>query len=311
VSVNVAASVKAKLNNLSKGVETGNKKLTNELLLVLYCQERLLYRLSMSKYRDNFILKGGLFLYSQTGFKTRPTRDADFLVNRIQNDENKMLQVFKDICNVEVEDDGINFDVNSITVETLKEDADYHGIRIGITAYLEKSRTKVQIDMGFNDAVVPQPQEIEYPVLIEDMPRPSIRAYTLESAVAEKFEAMISLSVINSRLKDFFDVYTLLSSRNFDGRVLWEAVNETFQKRGTDIKRNHEVFSEQFKYDANRLKQWGAFLNRTGLNEDLYFEEVMDSISKFLAPIYNSILDENEFFNEWDFQSKNWIKYPE
>nr|WP_306812922.1 nucleotidyl transferase AbiEii/AbiGii toxin family protein [Paenibacillus soyae] len=271
---------------------------------MLYSQERLLYRLSISPYRDYFILKGGLFLYSVTGFKTRPTRDADFLVKNLSNNENRMIEIFKEICSIEVED-GIQYDIEGIKAETITEDADYHGIRVTITSFLEKSRSQVQLDMGFSDVVVPNPKDFDYPVFIEsELPAPNIRVYSLESVVAEKFEAMIKLSVLNSRMKDFFDIYNILTTTTIEGRILSEAIKETFEKRLTDIRRDHELFTDEF-VDEQKQTQWLAFLRRTRLPE-VEFSYLMSKLKEFLLPVYNSLLDEDEFFGTWNPETQKW-----
>ncbi|WFA85248.1 MULTISPECIES: nucleotidyl transferase AbiEii/AbiGii toxin family protein [Paenibacillus] len=224
---NIPASVSERLKNIA---EKSGKAF--DTLLLLYFQERFLYRLSISEYRDKFILKGGLFLFSQTQFKARPTKDVDFLARQIANELDLLRESFVSICSIVVPTDGIAFQLDELTTERIKEDADYEGVRIKVTALLGRMRKSLQFDIGFGDVVVPKPQLIEYPVLL-DMTAPQVQAYSRESVISEKFEAMITLSVMNSRMKDFYDIYTLLTTNNFDGRILHEAVSETFQQRGT------------------------------------------------------------------------------
>ncbi|KJE27625.1 hypothetical protein LG52_3274 [Geobacillus kaustophilus] len=297
---NIPASVGERLKNIAK--QSGK---TFDFILLLYFQERLLYRLSISNYRDKFVLKGGLFLFSLTQFKSRPTKDIDFLAKQISNDIQYIKAAFESICALTVEEDGVEFDVNGITAERIKEGADYEGIRIKILASLGKIKKQLQLDIGFGDVVIPKPQEMQYPTLLNMKP-PEIRVYSTYSVIAEKFEAMISLSVVNSRMKDFYDVFTLLSTENFDGRVLWEAIFETFQRRGTNLEKEHPVFSPSFAEDESRNKQWKAFLQRTGIKEDLQFPFVMEKIRDFLLPVYDSILKENEYWKMWNSRTLKW-----
>ncbi|MED4301584.1 nucleotidyl transferase AbiEii/AbiGii toxin family protein [Geobacillus stearothermophilus] len=297
---NIPASVGERLKNLAK--QSGK---TFDFILLLYFQERLLYRLSISHYRDKFVLKGGLFLFSLTQFQSRPTKDIDFLARQISNDIQYIKAAFESICALPVEEDGVEFDVKGITAERIKEGADYEGIRMKIPAALGKIKKQLQLDIGFGDVVIPEPQEMQYPTLLNMKP-PEIRVYSTYSVIAEKFEAMISLSVVNSRMKDFYDVFTLLSTENFDGRVLWEAIFETFQRRRTNLEKEHPVFSPSFAEDESRNKQWKAFLQRTDIKEDLQFPFVMEKIRDFLFPVYDSILNEDEFFKMWNCQTLKW-----
>ncbi|ADU95652.1 nucleotidyl transferase AbiEii/AbiGii toxin family protein [Geobacillus sp. Y412MC52] len=297
---NIPASVGERLKNIAK--QSGK---TFDFILLLYFQERLLYRLSISHYRDQFVLKGGLFLFSLTQFKSRPTKDIDFLARQISNDIQYIKTAFESICALAAEEDGVEFDVKGITAERIKEGADYEGIRIKIPAALGKIKKQLQLDIGFGDVVIPKPQEMQYPTLLNMKP-PEIRVYSTYSVIAEKFEAMISLSVVNSRMKDFYDVFTLLSTENFDGRVLWEAIFETFQRRRTNLEKEHPVFSSSFAEDESRNKQWKAFLQRTGIKEDLQFPFVMEKIRDFLFPVYDSILKENEYWKMWNSRTLKW-----
>lgn len=297
---NISASVRERLKNIAK--QSGK---TFDLILLLYFQERLLYRLSISNYRDKFVLKGGLFLFSLTQFKSRPTKDIDFLAKQISNDIQYIKAAFESICALPVEEDGVEFDVNGITAERIKEDADYEGVRIKIPASLGRMKKQLQLDIGFGDVIIPKPRDIQYPTLLNMKP-PEIRVYSTDSVIAEKFEAMISLSVANSRMKDFYDIFTLLSTENFDGRVLWEAIFETFQRRRTNLEKEHPVFSPSFAEDEIRIKQWKAFLRRIGLKENLEFPFVMERIRDFLFPIYDSILNEDEFLKMWNCQTLKW-----
>lgn len=296
---NIPASVSERLKHLAR---KENKSF--ELVLLLYLQERFLYRLSLSPFADRFILKGGLLLYSMTRLQTRPTKDIDFLARRVPNNMESLKEVFRQISGIPVLHDGVHFDEHSVTAERITEDADYQGVRIKVTGYLGKMRRPLQVDIGFGDVVIPKPTTIDYPVLL-DMERPHLLAYSVESVVAEKFEAMITLSVANSRMKDFYDLYLLLNSHDFEGRVLQESLFETFSRRGTNLERNPALFSDSFARNQKRLAQWNAFLTRSGL-KDIPFETVMARLRTFLQPVYETILAEDEFFKIWSHADQKW-----
>jgi predicted nucleotidyltransferase component of viral defense system len=298
---NFPASVINRLKNISKEL-----KLPFNLILQLYVQERLLFRLSRSKYNNKFLLKGGLLLYSMTKFKGRPTKDIDFLAKNISNDLKNIKYIFKEICSIEG-NDAVRFDTETIKTQNIKEDADYRGVRLKIIAYIGQARVHLQIDIGFGDTVIPKPVKIIYPVLL-NLESPELNVYSFESVIAEKFEAMISLASLNSRMKDFYDIYMLLNNRDFDGRVLQEAFYETFQRRGTILEKDIEIFTHEFMINSNRNKQWDIFLKRIGKN-NLRFKKVMEGIKKFTWPVYNTILKEDEFLYQWDSQKNEWIYY--
>ena len=299
---NMASSVFERLKNVS--IKNGK---TLDSILLLYFQERLLYRLSKSSYKDNFLLKGGLFLFSLTQFSSRPTRDIDFLATYISNEIESIERAFKEIFIMNIEsDDGVIFLVEQMKTERITEEADYQGLRIKIPAMLGRARHTLQLDIGFGDIVVPKPRTMTFPVLL-DMEPPILSTYSIESVIAEKFEAMISLSTLNSRMKDFYDIYILSESNNLEGRVFQEAIAETFDRRKTLIEKDHPIFTVDFYIDVARLNQWSAFLKRTNITDDLSFEAVMRRIHEFIKPVYEEILHEDEFFAYWNSEEVKWI----
>lgn len=281
---NMDASVKARLKNIAK-----EYKKTFNLILQLYMQERLLYRLSVSEFKDNFILKGGLFLFSMTGFTGRPTRDIDFLAYQISNDMESIKEIFKNICKIEY-NDSVVFDSNSVLVEEIRKEAEHKGVRVKLTGYLGKAKEMLLVDIGFNDIIVPEVITADYPVLL-GMDCPKIKMYSFESVVAEKFEAIVSLGELNSRMKDFYDIFILLSEKKFNRDILQNAIVETFKRRGTDILKFDQVFNKEFIEDNNRINQWKLFLKKIS-HQNIEFEYVMDAIKKSLLPIYNNIKKE-------------------
>ncbi len=223
--MNNVASVKDRLKN--KSIATGK---TVQELLTAYGLERTIFRLSKSQYASNFTLKGGIFLYAVfNGNYSRATTDIDLLAQRISNDVEDMKAVFTDIFSLEV-DDPLRFDLDSLDVRPITEFTDYHGVNVSIMAYLDRTRIPISIDIGFGDVIVPERVMMDFPVVLSDE-IPRIYAYSLCSSAAEKFEAIVSLAYDNSRFKDYYDLYVLATTHDFNGDEIVEAVRETFENR--------------------------------------------------------------------------------
>ena len=280
-----AKSIKEKLLNIAR-----KDRVDYQVLLIRYLYERFLYRLAVSRFREKFCLKGGALLYAFEKEFARPTLDIDFLGIKIKNDATVMKEIYMEIMAIPFKEDGVVFDASSIQTEKIAENREYHGIRLIFTARLDSIRQTMKIDIGFDDAVVPAPQSLSYPVLISNLPVPDILAYSLETVVAEKFHAMIDLAESNSRYKDFYDVYRILSQNNLDGNILTEAILETFRHRKTIFKTNHPVFADDFINDHNRNIQWKRFLKKIKHNEDLTFITAMSLIKSKLQPIVENNL---------------------
>lgn len=272
---------------------------------LLYMQERLLYRLSISEYKKRFILKGGLLLFSLNKFKGRPTRDIDFLAEDISNELENIKEAFINICSIRIED-GITYDIDGTTVERIKEDAEYEGVRIKIISFLGKAKEMIQIDIGFGDIVIPNVIEMAYPTLLEST-SPKVMVYSKESIIAEKLQAMVALTVFNSRMKDFYDIYNIAVKEEFYYKTLKEAISETFRKRETDISNVSVIFSKQFTSDNERIKQWEAFLRRINSNENLEYSEIMIVLEKFLEPVVDGILKQECILDKWDNENMKWL----
>jgi predicted nucleotidyltransferase component of viral defense system len=283
---NKVASTRARLMNIARA-----EKIDFDFLLLRYFQERFLYRLAFSEFSDHLVLKGGLLLICLKMPRSRPTKDIDFLAENIKNDPAELEHIFRSIAEIPC-DDGVKFFPSSVTSERIKEDADYEGIRIKIDATLGQARKKLQMDIGFGDVIIPQTMQIEFPTLLEGNP-PRLRVYSIESIISEKFEAMVKLAMINSRMKDFYDVYTLSVSNNFRSDSLKKAIESTFRKRKTSIPDNPLIFRLEFHRDKEKQKQWIAFLRKSRLNDvNKEFNEIMKRITSFLKPIVDSIKDE-------------------
>lgn len=290
---NVGASVHQRLKNASK--ESGRS--FNDLVQY-YALERWLYRLSQSRHQNLFILKGALMLVAWRAPILRVTRDIDLLA-RTSNDLEAIKSIMSEICQTEVEEDGIVFDPASVTTIRIAEDADYEGVRASFTGRLATTRLAMQIDMGFSDVVTPGPVEINYPAIL-DYPAPVLRAYNRETAIAEKFEAMISLGRLNSRMKDFFDVWMLAKSSDFHGNELSAAVLATFRKRGTEFAAAPQVFEGDFALDPSKQSQWAGFLKRMRPSEaPPALPDTLAAIRIFLEPIHLALRSGADFDKIW------------
>jgi nucleotidyltransferase AbiEii toxin of type IV toxin-antitoxin system len=256
---NLGASVRARLLNKAKA-----EKIEFGLLLTRFALERLLYRLSVSPHREQFLLKGALLFDLWFDEPHRPTRDADFL-GFGATDLPALSAVFREICAIEI-DDGIVFDPRSVKAHEIRKGANYAGIRITLTGLLDGARCPVQADIGFGDAVTPAPEEIEYPTSLNDLPAPKLRAYPRYTVIAEKFEAITSLGIANSRMKDFFDLWVLTRNWELDTSILSRAVKATFARRGTELPTSTPVgLSDEFAADQTKQTQWRAFTARNQL----------------------------------------------
>lgn len=285
---NYGRSVKERLLKISRA-----EKYSSQLLISRYFQERLLYRLSVSDYKDKFILKGGALLYAHDGFQARPTLDIDFMAKNVSNDMSNIKKIFQEICQIECKEDGVLFDVDTIETSEIAISKDYHGVRLSLLAHLDTAQQNISMDIGFGDVITPSPQQLAFPALIATTPGANILAYSLETVVAEKFQAMISLSLGNSRMKDFFDVYQILSKQTLDSVTLSEAIKATFANRGTDYKENHPLFSEDFFTDSIRSLYWKGFLKRIKYSKQLSFTDVGALIRTQLQPYWEQLRSKN------------------
>lgn len=274
---NLPASVHQRLLNVARqeGVEL-------EYLLVRYANERLLYRLSQSSVRDQFVLKGAMVFLVWGPEIARQSRDVDLLApESVAGDP--IGDVFRMLCQLGVEDDGLRFDADSVREEEIREQTEYGGVRIKMTAHLGNAQVPLQIDVAFGDAVSPAPSEFDLPTLL-DFPAPRLRTYPKETVIAEKFEAMVRLGVTNTRLKDFYDVWVLASAFEFDGQALAEAVRATFQRRRTELP-TETPLSLQSAFAEQSESQWRAFCRRIDVEAPLPLVEITEVLTGFLMPI--------------------------
>jgi hypothetical protein len=257
---NIGASVRARIHKKAKA-----DNVNTQFLLTRYALERMLYRLAVSKHRDHFLLKGALLFDLWYDVPLRPTRDIDLLGFGVAEIPH-LIKVFEDLCVIEVED-GINFDAASIKAEEIRKDANYSGIRLTIVGLIDGAKCSVQVDVGYGDAVTPAPEIAIYPVMLNDMPVPELRVYPQYTVIAEKFEAIVSLGMANTRLKDYFDLWVLLRNADLNSEILKQAVRATFQRRETSMPTAVPAgLSEGFSQDRNRIAAWDAFVGRNKLD---------------------------------------------
>jgi len=288
--------VRQKLSDLARA-----RKEDFGLMLVKYGLERILYRLSRSNHHDVFVLKGALLFELWTHHTYRATRDADFLA-RGDNAPERFVRIFRELCVMEAEPDGLTFDVDSVKAERITENADYEGVRVTFTANLERARIPIQIDLGFGDAITLAPLVTDYPTLLP-APAPRLLAYPKETVVAEKFEAMVKLGIANSRMKDFYDLETLSRTLTFEGKILGEAVRTTFDRRGTQLPVGGMplAFTPEFYDDDNKKKQWAAFRTRNApYVAKIELKELIENIRRFLTPVVVASLDSSSFIERWE-----------
>jgi len=263
-------------------------------LLIRYGLERLLYRIVASENDGMFVLKGAMLFTLWRNVPGRPTRDVD-LLGFGELDHERLRKVFTDACMVEVVDDGLRFAPKSIVTDDIRDDQEYHGVRVRLIGYLGNARIALQIDVGFGDVITPAPTIIDYPTIL-DFPAPRIRAYHPATVVAEKFNAMIVLGMMNSRLKDFYDVYIILQHMGIDETQLADAIQSTFQRRKTPLPTELPlVFTDDFVNDGNKETQWKAFLKRSLLTDcELSFSQIVERIQQQLWPIVLQLQNKKE-----------------
>lgn len=276
---NLPASVRQRLLNLSH-----QRQEDFNLVLSLYAIERLLYRLSQSPYAGQFVLKGAVLFSIWTGKLHRPTRDLD-LLGFGDTSAGNLNKVFQAICRQAVPPDGMVFDAGSIRITQILEGQEYGGQRLQMKAMLDTARVSLQIDIGTGDAITPRARLAHYPTLL-DFPAPELRSYPKETVVAEKLHAMVAHGVINSRMKDYYDLWLLSRLFDFEGSLLTDAIRATFQRRATPVPASTPIaLSRLFAQDVQKIAQWKAFLSRSRLDiGDESFEQVVTNLDLFLGP---------------------------
>ena len=295
----MAASILTRLKTQAK--ETG---LTYQMCLQLFCQEEFLRKIEASRYSENFILKGGMFLYTITEFAGRPTRDIDFMIRWISNDTENMNQIMEEICTANTGNDFIRIEV--LASENITEEKEYHGVKTKFRAYIKNVKIPFSIDVGVDDVIVPGAVKRTVSTRLDGFHPPTIYTYSLESTIAEKVDAIIKRMEATSRMKDFFDIYYLSGVFDFEGRKLQEAIFRTLEYRGTIYESDSFERIRDFKNNTSLLKLWDNY--QSGTREDKPdFNVVIDRLEKFLEPIFHAVIMEEEWFCIWDSSVQKWL----
>ncbi len=297
---NIPASVLARLKALAI-----KQNRDHNFLVTLFCRERFLYRVGVSEYKSNLILKGGLLLFSSLDSPERPTKDIDFLGRGIPADIEVLEGVVSEICKIESED-GIRFEAEGIKSMAIAGQGGYPGIRIKFKGYISSAWFPMQVDIGFGDNMSPAAVELVYPSLL-DFPPPVIKAYTLESVIAEKFETMCDRGIVNSRMQDFYNLYFLAQSHGFGMIPLKEAIQGTFQTRTTTLGLDNPVFNGSLVADTTMRSRWSAYLKRPGIKQPAEdFEGVVGLLIEFLKPVVSAIVEKSKYPLYWHPEVSEW-----
>jgi len=274
---NIAQSVRARLAQRAR-----DRGEDFQLVLTRYANERLLYRLATSAHAEHFILKGAALFTIWVGQPHRPTRDLD-LLGFGDAGEGHLREVFVDVLGRTMPDDGVVFDVDGLEVGPIRDDQEYGGVRVTTTAAIAAARVRIQVDIGFGDAVTPSAELVDFPTLL-DFPAPRLRCYPRETVIAEKIEAMVQLGMANSRMKDFFDIVMLADRFPFDGELLARAIRATFTRRLTAFPHGLPVaFTDVFANDASKRTQWTAFVRKAGIGTALDLPTTIQRLATFTS----------------------------
>ena len=295
----IAASVLARLKN--KAAKSGR---SYQLCLQLFCQEEFLRRLGKSKYAENLVLKGGLFLYSLTDFDSRVTVDVDFLLRRVANTPEQLKSLLEEIITVPTGNDFVTFEIKDIAPIAVAKK--YAGIGASIVARIKNTRTPFTIDFGVGDVIVPKQEKRQIPTQLPEFESPTVNTYSVESTVAEKLDAILSLMEFSSRMKDYYDIYYIANKFDFDGGVLTEALRKTFSNR------EHSFTPEQFEQvmnfgdDVAMQKKWKAFIRKINTRTDDY-GTVLRTIQNFLEQPFMAAAENKTFTERWSAANNKWI----
>lgn len=278
-------------------------------VLIRFGLERLIYRLSQSKFKNRFVLKGALLFEVWSEVPHRSTKDIDLSASGVKSPA-KFERIFKEVCATESNsEDGLIFIQDSVSGEYIRSEHAYGGVRIRLTATLGDAKIPLQIDIGIGDIIVPKPEEIEYPSLL-GMTTARIRAYHQETTIAEKFHAMVNLGIANSRMKDYYDIYYLTNEFSIDGKSLKSAIKATFQGRKTIFPQTIPLaLSEDFYQNQDKQHQWYGFISKLGFYQtEISLEDVVNHLALFFKPVIRSIISNSFFHYSWDPKKTKWIK---
>lgn len=295
----IAASVLARLKN--KATESGR---SYQLCLQLFCQEELLRRLEKSKYAENLVLKGGLFIYSLTDFNSRVTVNVDFLLRQIPNTPEQLKTVLEEIVATPTGNNFITFEIKDVAPIAVAKK--YAGIGASVVTRIKNTKTPFSIDFGVGDVIIPKREKRKIPTQLSDFDAPTVNTYSLETTIAEKIDAILRLMEFSSRMKDYYDIYYLANKFDFDGATLTKALKKTFENRG------HRFTIEQFEQvtgfdrDGSMQKKWKAFIRKIDTNTDDY-GTVLKTIKAFLTEPFTAEIDNRGFSGRWSANQNEWI----
>lgn len=294
----ITASVLARLKNKAK--ESGR---SYQLCLQLFCQEEFLRRLEKSKYSDNLVLKGGLFIYSITNFDSRVTVDVDFLLKKIPSTPEQLQPVVEEIISTPTGNDFIIFEIQNIAPIAVAKK--YAGIRASIVARIRNTKTPFSIDFGVGDVIVPKQEKRKIPTQLDAFAAPIVNTYSLETTIAEKIDAILSLMEFSSRMKDYYDIYYLANKFDFDGTTLTEALRRTFKNREHTF--TAEQFAQVMAFDGDETiqKKWKAFVRKTDTKTDSY-STVLKTIKAFLEQPFKAAIIDMDFAEQWIASNSIW-----
>lgn len=295
----VAASVLARLKNKAK--ENGR---SYQLCLQLFCQEEFLRRLGKSKYAENLVLKGGLFLYSLNNFDSRVTTDVDFLLRQIPNTPEQLKPILEEIISTTTGNEFITFEIKDIVPIAVAKK--YAGIGASIVAFIKNTRTPFSIDFGVGDVIVPKQEKRKIPTQLADFEAPTVNTYSLETTIAEKIDAILCLMEFSSRMKDYYDIYYLAQKFDFDGATLTDALRKTFENRGHVFTVEQFEKVMEFDNDAEMQKKWKAFVRKIDVKTDDY-STVLRTIRTFLAKPFAAALESKKFIEKWSATNDEWM----
>lgn len=295
----MAASVLARLKNKAK--ETGR---SYQLCMQLFCQEEFLRRLEKSEYAENLVLKGGLFIYSLTDFDSRVTVDVDFLLRKIPNTPEQLKIILEEIIAVDTGNDFVTFEIKDIAPIAVAKK--YAGIGASIIARIKNTKTPFSIDFGVGDIIVPKQEKRKIPTQLSDFDAPMVNTYSIETTVAEKIDAILSLMEFSSRMKDYYDIYYLANKFDFDGVTLTEALKKTFENRNHNF--TMEQFEQMLEFDSDDAmqKKWKAFIKKINTNSD-DFETVLKTIKLFLREPFVVTVKKTDYAKHWSASNQGWI----
>jgi len=294
-----AASVLVNLKNQAREIGV-----SYQICVQLFCQEEFLRKVEKSSYFENFILKGGMLIYTLTEFDGRPTRDIDFMVRWLSNETSSINQVMEEICVVNTGNDFIKMEV--LGSEDITEDQEYHGVKTKFRAYIKNVQIPFSIDVGIDDIVIPGIIKRTISTRLNQFHPPTIYTYSLESTISEKFDAIIKRMEATSRMKDFFDIYYLSSMFEFEGEKLQEAIFKTLEHRGTNYSSESFERIKAFKESAFLLNLWNNYESGTN-DKKLEFSIIIDRLEEFLEPVFNAVVNKTEFLASWSNTSNSWI----